>query len=113
VKYYGEKSLEEHYSKNCDHGIEKYVNKQAKWDKEVQSYVLNLKGKAKLSSVKNFVIVKESKREEKKGSEEENSYVIFGKISKEIFNLCVSGPFSILQGLSLALSTFERKLICE
>ena len=70
VKYYGDKSLEEQYSKKCNHRIEKYVNKQAKWNKEVQSYVLNLKGKARLSSVKNFVIIKDSKGQEGKGTEE-------------------------------------------
>ena len=59
VKYYGDKSLEELYNKKCNHKIDKYTNKQAKWNKEIQSYVLNLKGKARLSSVKNFVIVKD------------------------------------------------------
>jgi hypothetical protein len=111
VKYYGDKTLEQLHSKKCNHRIEKYINKQAKWNNEVQSYVLNLKGKARLSSVKNFVIVKDVK--EQSNEEAEKSFVIFGKISKEIFNLSVSGPFSIIQGLALALSTFERKLICE
>ncbi len=63
VKYNGDKTLEQLYSKKCNHRIEKYINKQAKWNKEAQSYVLNLKGKARLSSVKNFVIVKDGKEQ--------------------------------------------------
>jgi hypothetical protein len=30
-----------------------------------------------------------------------------------MFNLVIGGPYSILQGLSVALSTFERKFACE
>lgn len=69
--------------------------------------MLNLRGKAKLSSVKNFVIVKDQE------IEDDRSFVIFGKSGKDIFNLAISGPFSILQGISVAMSTFDRKFTCE
>jgi len=39
--------------------------------------------------------------------------VLFGKFGRELFNLDVRYPFSIIQAVSLALSSFDRKLACE
>lgn len=39
--------------------------------------------------------------------------VLFGKFGKELFNLDIRYPFSILQGVALAVSSFDRKLGCE
>ena len=50
----------------------KCVNKVARWNKELNSYVLNFQGRAQQSSIKNFVISDQS-------GNEELYYLIFGK----------------------------------
>ena len=42
----------------------------------------------------------------------QQSYVLFGKIEKNIFNLDIKYPFSLAQGMVLALSSFDRKFGC-
>jgi hypothetical protein len=42
----------------------------------------------------------------------EKDLVLFGKIDKNIFNLDIKYPFSLVQGLALALSSFDKKLGC-
>lgn len=42
-----------------------------------------------------------------------NEHLIFGKKAKDIFNLEVKHPLTILQGVAFAVSSFERKLACE
>jgi hypothetical protein len=87
--------------------VRKYRNKVPKWCDDVGSYVLNFYGRASVSSIKNFVIV------EDKDPEVALPKVLFGKFGKELFNLDVRYPFSILQAATLAISSFDRKLACE
>jgi hypothetical protein len=44
---------------------------------------------------------------------EENSFLIFGKAGPDVYNLDVEAPFSIIQGVAAAVTTFERKLTCD
>jgi hypothetical protein len=41
-----------------------------------------------------------------------NNFVLFGKVSTNVFNLDIKYPFSLMQGLALALSSFDKKLAC-
>lgn len=66
---------------------------------------MNLRGTASHSSIKNCIIVDEATKKKE--------YLIFGKKSKDIFNLQIKHPMSILQGVAFAVSSFEKKLACE
>ena len=85
----------------------KFKNKIPKWCNDTGSYVLNFYGRASVSSIKNFIMVGEN---DKEGMPPK---VLFGKFGKELFNLDIRHPFNILQGVSLAISSFDKKLICE
>ena len=79
--------------------IEKCVSRTAKWNAQVKAYVLNFHGRAAISSIKNFVITDPEERPE-------NEFVVFGKAAAETFSLDVERPFSLIQGIALAISTF-------
>ena len=49
-------------------------------------------------------------REDEKDNDDDR--LLFGKLSKEIFNLDISYPFNLVQAVSLAMSSFDRKLAC-
>lgn len=86
---------------NC--GIKKFMNKTPKWSSDINAYVLDFRGRATKSSVKNCIIVNQDDQKE---------YLIFGKVSKDIFNLDIKEKFSIVQAMALAVSSFEKKLGC-
>ena len=50
--------LHKQYLHDCypDPSVQKFVNKPAKWDESLQANVLDLKGRAQQSSIKNFVV---------------------------------------------------------
>lgn len=48
-----------------------------------------------------------------KGEREAQRNVLFGKFGKDLFNLDIHYPFNLIQGISLAMSSFDRKLACE
>ena len=39
--------------------------------------------------------------------------LIFGKAGPEVYNLDIEYPFSLVQGISVALTTFETKITCD
>lgn len=67
---------------------------------------MNFHGKAKESSIKNFIITDVEERQE-------SNFVIFGKVGPEVYNLQIKSPFSIMQGIAIALTSFERKITCD
>ena len=69
--------------------------------------MLNFYGRASIASIKNFVMIGENERES------EYPRVLFGKFGKELFNLDVRHPFNILQALTLVISSFDKKFLCE
>ena len=69
--------------------------------------MLNFYGRATVSSIKNFVMIGENEKDNAAPR------VLFGKFGKELFNLDVRHPFSILQAISLAISSFDKKIACE
>ena len=58
------------------------------------------------SSIKNFVITDEKESEDK-------FLIIFGKAAPDVFHLDIERPFSLVQGIAVAISSFERKLTCD
>lgn len=75
------KHLDECYGElNWREKIDKCLNKQAKWSDNEQSYVLSFKGRAKESSIKNFVITDAFESQDK-------YFLIFGKAGPEVYNL--------------------------
>ena len=64
-----------------------------------------------MSSVKNFIITRP--KEGTNGKESQENLVLFGKIEKNMFNLDIRHPFNLVQGLALALSSFDKKIACE
>jgi tubby-related protein 1 len=63
-----------------------------------------MRGVGTLSSIKNCIIIDPLSKKE---------IVIFGKKAQDIFNLQIRHPMTILQGLAIAISSFEKKLACE
>ena len=101
-------NLLEHYESSPykeDSGINKFINKPPRWNEKISAYVLDFKGRATCSSVKNFILVK--------SENEKREYILFGKVGKDVFNLDVRHPFSIFQAVALGISSFEKKLGCE
>jgi tubby-related protein 1 len=66
--------------------------------------VLNFNGRVTEASIKNFLIVDEGT---------ERVRLLFGRVAKNVFNLDVHYPFSVLQAFSVVLSCFDKKLACE
>jgi hypothetical protein len=64
-----------------------------------------------VSSVKNFIITRTGGGTN--GKEGQDNLVLFGKIEKNVFNLDIKHPFNLVQGLALALSSFDKKIGCE
>lgn len=82
------------------------MSKSAKWSEKAKSFILSFKGRALKSSIKNFVITDEKESEDK-------YWIIFGKAAPDVFNLDIESPFSLIQGIGVAISSFERKLTCD
>lgn len=87
--------------------VRKFRNKTPKWNASIEAYVLNFYGRATVSSIKNFIMVGE------RDNENAEPKVLFGKFGKDLFNMDIRYPFNLLQGVALALSSFDKKLACE
>lgn len=46
-------------------------------------------------------------------NEDADARVLFGKFGKQLFNLDIRHPYNLIQGIALALSSFDKKLACE
>jgi len=99
------KSLIEKYKQRDTADLILLTSKDAEWDKELKSYVLNYHGRASQASVKNFQICHSSKPD----------FIIMqlGKIDQDVFNMDFRYPLSALQAFGIALSSFDCKIACE
>ena len=68
--------------------------------------MLSFKGRAKESSIKNFVITDSFESQDK-------YLIIFAKAGPEVYNLDIECPFSIVQGIAVDITAFEHKLTCD
>jgi len=74
------KSLSEIYEKEkkkkMQASVIKFKNKTPKWNKNIEAYVLNFYGRATISSIKNFIMIKANE------NEDADARVLFGKFGK-------------------------------
>eukprot|EP01017_Pseudomicrothorax_dubius_P003337 TRINITY_DN10453_c0_g1_i1.p1 TRINITY_DN10453_c0_g1~~TRINITY_DN10453_c0_g1_i1.p1 ORF type:complete len:176 (+),score=32.68 TRINITY_DN10453_c0_g1_i1:111-638(+) len=80
-------------------------NKPPKWNEEVGAFVLNFNGRVDKPSVKNFQLIDME--------DEDYIYLQFGRIGEEMFTMDIRWPMSLMQGLSICLSSFDFKFACE
>lgn len=80
-------------------------NKKPQWNDDLRAFVLNFKGRVTKASVKNFQLINHF--------DPDNILLQFGKIGKNDFSLDFQYPMSALQAFSIALSSFDNKLMCE
>lgn len=82
------------------------VNMLPAWDKSAKRYTMKFFGRAAVSSVKNFKLVEDNLRE----GEERPHKLLFGKVEDDVFSLDFRAPFTPLQAMAYALTTFEKSL---
>jgi len=80
-------------------------SKEAAWDRKLNSYVLNFKGRAKQASVKNFQLCH--------SHNPEIVIMQLGKVEQDVFIMDFRYPLSALQAFGIALSSFDCKIACE
>jgi len=80
-------------------------NKEAAWDKKLNSYVLNFRGRANQASVKNFQLCH--------SHNPEIVIMQLGKVEQDVFIMDFRYPLSALQAFGIALSSFDCKIACE
>lgn len=64
---------------------------------------MNFNGRVTKASVKNFLLI---------DPETEKVKMLFGRVAKNVFNLDIEYPFSVLQAASVIVSSFDSKLAC-
>jgi tubby-related protein 1 len=85
-------------------GVLRLRTKRAKWNRRVEAWTMDFKGRVLIASKKNFQLVNSS------GSEGE-VLMSFGKMKKHRFSLDFREPLSCIQAFSVALSSFAKKLV--
>eukprot|EP00397_Hematodinium_sp_SG-2012_P038744 GEMP01042195.1.p1 GENE.GEMP01042195.1~~GEMP01042195.1.p1 ORF type:complete len:368 (+),score=61.32 GEMP01042195.1:101-1204(+) len=103
-------ALTEHHSQcsttdGKDPLVKTYVNKPAKWNKRMKSFVLDFNNRVSMASVKNFQLVQEDDHNE--------IYLQFGRCGKHDFHLDFRFPLSPFQALSIAMSSLDYKICSE
>eukprot|EP01016_Furgasonia_blochmanni_P040549 TRINITY_DN5186_c0_g1_i13.p3 TRINITY_DN5186_c0_g1~~TRINITY_DN5186_c0_g1_i13.p3 ORF type:complete len:139 (-),score=0.30 TRINITY_DN5186_c0_g1_i13:428-844(-) len=84
-------------------GLRFFFSKPPIWSEEAQAQVLNFGGRVDKHSVKNFQLIDQ---------EDDNViYMEFGRVDDDSFNLDFQWPFSPMQALAVALSSFDGKLL--
>eukprot|EP00929_Paragymnodinium_shiwhaense_P108358 TRINITY_DN74678_c0_g1_i1.p1 TRINITY_DN74678_c0_g1~~TRINITY_DN74678_c0_g1_i1.p1 ORF type:complete len:564 (+),score=151.20 TRINITY_DN74678_c0_g1_i1:324-2015(+) len=76
-------------------------NLQPRWDKKLNSYALPFFGRVKKASAKNFQLVIDNNMN--------TIYLMFGKISKDVFCLDYRGPLSALDAMGIACAALAKK----
>lgn len=79
----------------------KLSNRKSKWSEKEKMHSLNMKGRAKLPSIKNFIL----EDPEENGRE----VMLFGKLDENEFSLDIHHPLSPTMALAIALSSFVYK----
>jgi tubby-related protein 1 len=104
-----EDGIEATYQKEKSHGggvarrrVVSLPNKEPEWDEKRQCHTLDFRGRAKMSSVKNFILY-----DSKDGRKKE--WLLSGKIKDNHFSCDVTYPLSILQGFGIALSAMYAR----
>lgn len=88
------------------------TSKKPRYDEVRKAFLLKFGSRVKRSSVKNFILVRQE-LEDKVLKLITQNMLLFGKCTKELFNLDISHPLTPLQGFAVALSSFDNKLVSE
>ena len=85
--------------------MQEMISMDPKWDDKFKCFRLNFKGRVKMRSVKNYKLCRTY----------DDSVCIsqFGKVEKDVFNIDVRYPFSIMQAFGVAISSLDMKLLCR
>lgn len=93
--------LEELYKMGDASTVHFSENKQPKWDRKLQCYVLDFKKRATKASVKNFLLVTKE--------DPDHDSILFGKKENDEFNVDVQYPMSFFQAFAVCLSAIYAK----
>ena len=77
--------------------------KKPKWNPKMEAWTMDFKGRAKLASKKNFILIDEDI--------EDRVLMLFGKVTKNRWSLDYAPPMNPLTCLFVALSAFSSKLV--
>lgn len=77
------------------------TNMAPRWDKKLNSYALPFFGRVKKASAKNFQLVV--------NDDPNTIYLMFGKISKDVFCLDFRGPLTALDAIAIASAALAKK----
>lgn len=78
-----------------------FRTRKSKWNEKERIHYLNMKGRAKIASVKNFIL----EDTEKEGAD----ILLLGKIKEEVYNMDLHWPLNTLEASAIALSSFLYK----
>lgn len=76
-------------------------NLKPRWDKKLNSYALPFFGRVKKASAKNFQLVVDG--------DQNTIFLMFGKISKDVFCLDFRGPIAPLEAMAIATTALAKK----
>lgn len=76
-------------------------NAQPRWDKKLNSYALPFFGRVKKASAKNFQLIVDG--------DSNTIFLMFGKISKDVFCLDYRGPLAPLDAMAIAIAALAKK----
>jgi len=88
---------------DMDRGGQRYhmENVAPRWDKKLNSYALPFFGRVKKASAKNFQLVVDDNFN--------TIYLMFGKISKDVFCLDFRGPLAPIDAMAIAIAALAKK----
>jgi hypothetical protein len=84
--------------------ILRVVTKEPAWREDLEVYVMNFKGKSRMSSTKNTVLIKENTND---------NALLFCKQGYNRFYLEISNPLNLLTSMGILLTSFDFKLLCQ
>jgi hypothetical protein len=97
--------LVERYERGLLRGIRVLRTRKPNWNEASGSWTMDFHGRVLLSSKKNFKIMDSA--DELRG----DWLMLFGKVTKHRFSLDFRPPLSVMQAMSVALSSFADKLM--
>ncbi|CAD8110991.1 unnamed protein product [Paramecium sonneborni] len=80
-----------------------FMNRKPKWNEKTKSFTLNFYDRVKISSIKNFQLIKINEQPEQ-------IYVQLGKENDQKFNLDFQSPLSPLIAFMIALANYDKKI---
>jgi tubby and related proteins len=100
--------LADHYKKVSDCRVRILKTRKPIWSDDVEAWTMDFHGRVKLASKKNFQLIDVGKGG---GTSDEETLMLFGKVTKDIFSLDYKAPMTVIQALSVALTSFADKLM--